>query len=168
MTEKKVPKAWLPIDKFETPEEMRFLEMFTELIATGLSFSTRFLLKSEAGYELILEARITQTRYSPGEVDIILFAGNGYRDLASVDELNARGYKANSSQPTYWKRTMPGTPAAHIVANYLFSGIKHLVGFNTKMMFIVSTATNQGQKALDSIINKGDMTVDRDWGSITL
>ena len=63
---------------------------------------------------------------------------------------------------------MPGTPAAHIVANYLFSGIKHLVGFNTKMMFSVSTATNQGQKVLDLIVNKGDMTVDRDWGIITL
>ena len=40
MTKKNVPKAWLPIDKFETPEETRFLDMFTELIATGLSFST--------------------------------------------------------------------------------------------------------------------------------
>lgn len=168
MTEKKLPQAWLPMDTFETPEEMRFLDMFTELIATGLSFSTRFLLKSEAGYELTVEARITQTHYHPGEVDIILFAGSGYRDLAEVDELNARGYKANYSQPTYWKRTMPGSPAAHIVANYLFSGIKHLVGFNTTMNFIVSTATNQGQRRLDSIINKGDMTVDRDWGIITL
>lgn len=168
MTEKKLPKAWLPIDTFERPEEKRFLDMFTDLIGTGLSFSTRFLLKPDAGYELIVEARITQTHYHPGEVDIILFAGSGYRDLAAVDELNARGYKANSSEPNYWKRTMPGTPAAHIVANYLFSGIKHLVGFNTTMNFSVSTATNQGQRRLDSIINKGNMTVDRDWGMITL
>jgi hypothetical protein len=168
MTEKKLPIAWLPADTFDSPEENRFLVTFTQLIATGLSFSTRFVLKPESTYELVVEARVTQTRNYPGEVEIILFPGSRFRDLAEVDELTSRGYKANSSEPTYWKKTMPGTPAPHMVANHLFSGIKHLVGFDTTMNFSVSTATNQGQRALESIISKGDMTVDRDWGSIIL
>lgn len=168
MTDKKLPIAWLPADTFESSEEMKFLNLFTELIATGLSFTTRFVLKPDSTYELVVEARITQTHNGPGEVEISLMPGGRYSGLAHAQELNVRGYKNEPVGSNFWKRKMPGTPVASIVSNHLFSGIKHLVGFNTKMNFSVSTSTNQGQRILDSIITKGDMTVDRDWSTIIL
>ncbi len=168
MTDKKLPIAWLPADTFENREEVKFLNLFTELIATGLSFTTRFVVKTDSTYELVVETRITQTPNSPGEVEISLMPGGGYSGLAQTQELNVRGYKNEPVGSSFWKRKMPGTPVASIVSNHLFSGIKHLVGFNTQMNFSVSTASNQGQRILDSIITKAEMTVDRDWSAIIL
>lgn len=168
MNEKKLPIAWLPADKFENPDETRFLDLFTELVATGISFSTRFLCKPKGDYELVVEATITQSLGGGGKVDILLIPGTNYKNLENAKELNDRNYKTDDSHPGFWKRTMPGTPAPNMVANHLFSGIKHLVGFDTAMNFAVSSDTRQGQPILDSIIGKRDLKVDRDWQMILL
>lgn len=163
MPENEIPKAWLPADAFTDPKEIQYLDLFTELIGTGLSFRCQFVLLIGSQFELVVEARVNRPSGAIGEAEISLSPGSGYTGKCDSEALIARSFKKLSPSREIWQRVMQGRPVAHMVANHLFSGIKHLVGFDTRMQFTISTPTNQGQRLLDSIIARRSKSDNRDW-----
>jgi hypothetical protein len=151
MNTNRIPIAWLPADTFSETSENKFLDLFTDLISTGPSFKVKLYTLNEDRYELAVEVSIVR---SSAAVEISLQASKRLQNKANVAELERRSYKRNHPTSTKWTRTMAGTPAAHMVSNHLFSGIKHLIGFDTGMWFSVSAESNQGQKILDDVLSK--------------
>ena len=151
MNTNRVPIAWLPADSFSEPAENMFLDLFTDLISAGPSFKVKFYTLNEDRYELAVEASIVR---NSAAVEIGLQASKRLQNKANVPDLERRSYKRNQPTSTKWTRTMAGTPAAHMVANHLFSGIKHLIGFDTGMWFSVSAESNQAQKIFDDVLSK--------------
>ncbi len=151
MNTNRVPIAWLPADNFLEPAENKFLDLFTDLISAGPSFKVKFYTLNEDRYELAVEASIVR---NPGAVEIGLQASKRLQNKANVPELERRSYKRNQPTSTKWTRTMAGAPAAHMVSNHLFSGLKHLIGFETDMWFSVSAESNQAQQILDAVLSK--------------
>lgn len=154
MLNNRVPIAWLPADSFTDDAENEYLSLFTDLIATGASFRAKMYSQIDGDFELSVEVAILRTYGTNAGVQIILQATKRFQKLANVEELEARSYKRGHPTSTKWTRTMAGTPAANMVSNHLFSGIKHLVGFKTNMWFQVTTETNQAQAILDTVMQK--------------
>jgi hypothetical protein len=166
MTDQRKPIAWLPADNFERKDEQGYIAIFTDLIATGESFKVDFLVEKGANYELVVEARITRPNGKLGAAEIELTAGESFRENASEDALISRSYKPLDPNSTRWKRFMDGTPAPHMVANHMFSGIKHLVGFDTSRKFGIKAKTHQAESLLNSIVRKHYVSAKDGWTGV--
>lgn len=147
MTNSGVPKAWLPADTFHEEAQNKYLSTFAELVSTDEPFSFKLFTKGLAGYELSAEGSINQGVSESQAVEISLQATKRFQQRANVKELEARNFKRSHPTSTRWVREMPGKPSSAMVANHLFSGISHLVGFENSLGFTI-IAKNKNDKEL--------------------
>jgi hypothetical protein len=157
--EENKPKAWLPVDNFDSEEFKRYIECFSDLVATGANFRIKFYRWDGYEYQHSVEALVRQQRGANASVTIEIQPTNRYRKFAQVKELESRGYKRAHPTSFKWYREMPGQPSPTSVANYLLSGTKHLVDFRPNIGFVVSSEVNQVQELLDQVLSKHNV-----WG----
>lgn len=152
MTE--VPKAWLPVEVFDTDASLAIQGMLTQAVDTGTSFNCRFYKLTDNTYELAAEASIIRSSGHNKGVEITLHASKRFQRLANDLELESRTFKRNHPTSAKWTKTMLGTPVSRMVANHALSGVKHLIGLEATTAFSISSPINQVQKSLNLITNQ--------------
>lgn len=165
--ENKTPKAWLPAYNFVREAEMRYISLFSDLVATQESFKIRFFRWSESDtYEGSVDAKILQHFGHSPEVEIELQSHKRFQSKANAAALERVGYKKRGIQPGAWTRTMNGKPSAQMVANHLMTGVMYLVDFKPNMGFIVTAESNQAQRVLDELMSRHHVWSMNPYGNI--
>jgi hypothetical protein len=162
MTNKDIPKAWLPAESFTDESRQRYIACFADLVATQVAFTVQFYRWTGEDYVTAASARITQAFGASSATEIELQASKRYQGVAKVPELKARSYKRVHPTSANWTKAMRGKPTPAMISNHLFAGVMYLVDFKTNMGFVVTSESNHAQGLLDKVLAKHNV-----WGMPT-
>lgn len=150
-----LPKAWIPAYQFHTEQEMRYLNLFRDLIGNISPFKANFWRWGERDmYEHSIDGRVSFSNAGTPTTNIELVVHRRFHSMANVQLLEQIGYKRLQPTSPRWSREFIGRPSPEIVANYLFAGIKFLVDFKPNLGFTLSVEDGNLKQLFEDTLSK--------------
>ena len=152
---REVPKAWIPAYQFTLDEEIRYLNLFRDLIANDSSFQASFWRWGERDmYEHSIDGRVSFSKTGTPTTHIELVVLRRFHGMANVQLLEQIGFKRLQPTSPRWNREFIGQPSPDIVANYLFAGIKFLVDFKPNLGFTLAVEDGSFRQTFEETLSR--------------